>query len=266
MARPSDGRGRTARVVLPSQQEMAIRTNRESRSEPSIPKRIASGRGGYAMTAEDAVAAASLMDRSNVVSPLAGLPTAASVGQFTEASSFLDDLSDEYYEYDQSGYGYTNRSPQAFDAKTTADKARRMGLGNTERDPAAITILPTSSTNPDRPRTVAAGYDGDREVLTVVFRDGTFYNYYTVSETEWAAFKAEYSKGRYILSKSKGGGGLDDKPRGTARMANTSLAGREGLYRIARTGQWINDGQVSGQFDRSLPPRLNPTRSRRRSK
>jgi hypothetical protein len=30
--------------------------------------------------------------------------------------------------------------------------------------------------------------------MTVVFRDGTFYNYYQVTPGEWEAFHASYSK------------------------------------------------------------------------
>lgn len=257
----SDAKFSGRAAPLPSEQELAIRRNYEARNNPLVPKRIASGRGGYAMTTEDAVAAATLMDRSQFVSPIAGLPVAASVGEFKEAAGFFGDsdgsggLWDEYYDDQQSGYGYTNRAGSVRGGTRVPGEAVTAGRG---RQPAPISIVPTSTTNPERPRTVAAGYDDRRGVLTVVFRDGTFYNYYDVSEDEWSAFKASYSKGRFIMAV------LDNKPRGTARMANASLAAREGLYRIARTGQWINDGQVSGQIDRSMPARLNPTKSRRR--
>lgn len=264
MARKAtDARARVDSVPLPSEQELAIRRNYESRNNPTlVPKRIASGRGGYAMSAEDAIAAASLMDRSQFSSPLAGLPVAASVGEFKEASGFFgtstdnaDGLWDDYYDGDQGGYGYRNLAGSVRSGTRVPGTAVTAGRG---REPAPISIVPTSTTNPQRPRTVAAGYDDGRGVLTVVFRDGTFYNYYDVTADEWNQFKSSYSKGRFILNV------LDGKPRGTSRMANASLAAREGLYRIARTGQWTRDGQVSGQIDRSLPPRVNPTRSRRR--
>jgi hypothetical protein len=271
--RARDAATRVTEVVLPSEQEMAIRRNYEARSNPNmVPRRVASGRGGYAMSADDALAAASLMDRSQFASPLAGLPVAASVGEFKEASGFFgtsadssDALWDEYYDDDQSGYGYQNlagsvrRGTRVPGTAVTSGRAPTLDPDKTtSRQPAPITIVPTSTTNPQRPRTVAAGYDEGRNVLTVVFRDGTFYNYYSVDPNEWAQFKASYSKGEYIMAV------LDGKPRGTARMANASLAARAGLYRIARTGQWLRDGQVSGQIDRSLAPRVNPTRSRRR--
>jgi hypothetical protein len=40
------------------------------------------------------------------------------------------------------------------------------------------------------------------------------------------------------------------------------MAAREGLYRIARTGQWVYDGQLTGQTDRSAA-RINPTKSKK---
>jgi hypothetical protein len=62
--------------------------------------------------------------------------------------------------------------------------------------PADLTDIPTSTTNVSRPRTVAAGYDASRKVLTVVFRDGTLWNYDNVTEGEWLNFQASISKGR----------------------------------------------------------------------
>jgi len=195
------------------------------------------------------------------------------VGEFSDASSFFgssdgsDGLWDEYYDEDQGGYGYQNLAGAFRSGTRVPGTAVTSGRGpgpdgrSVSRQPAPMSIVPTSTTNPKRPRTVAAGYDDHREVLTVVFRDGTFYNYYQVSPEEWDAFKAQYSKGANIASV------LDGKPRGTARMANTAMAAREGLYRIARTGQWTRGGLHEGQFDRSAPaPRVNPTVSRRRKK
>lgn len=257
--------------------------NREARIDPMIAKRSASGRGGYKMSAETAAATYDLVDTSNISNVFAGLPTAASVGQFKDPEGRLirdpeenaalaaqelarmhkltgdDSFWGQDYDEDQTGYNYANLAKSRVDPKTGDVIAGAITSGR-GRAPAKIQIVGTSTTNPERPRTVAAGYDDGRNVLTVVFRDGTFYNYYTVTEEEWQAFKARWSKGQYIREV------LDSKPRGTANMAGKSLVGREGLYRIARTGQWVNDGQVSAQYDRSLAPRLNPTKSRSRRK
>jgi hypothetical protein len=106
--------------------------------------------------------------------------------------------------------------------------------------------VPTSSTNYSRPRTVAAAYDSKNQVMTVVFRDGTFYNYYEVSESEWNAFHASYSKGRPWLNKRaknpKAGAQAVDglflsKPRGVASPDSIPAEIQEQLYRVARTQQ-----------------------------
>lgn len=262
MARSRDARQTSVMPQLPSAQELAILRNREYGSDPSVPRRTASGRGmSYGMTEEAAIAAASLMDRTQVISPLAGLPVSASSGDFAFAKAVLgkstgeDGMWDDYWQDDQAGYDYNNRAAPRYDPSRgmVVEGAVTTGRG---RQPAPISLVPTSTINPDRPRTVAAGYDPRRQVLTVVFRDGTFYNYYDVDPQTWVAFKAAPSKGRFIEPY------LDPHRRGTANMSGTTVFAREQAYRVARTGQLVNDGQPELQIDRSLPPRLNPTQSR----
>lgn len=264
MARNKDSRSTSGTVNLPSAQELAIMRNREFGVDPAVPRRTASGRSmSYSMTDEQAISAASLMDRSQVISPLAGLPVSASSGDFAFAKGVLgkatgeDGLWDDYWEDDQAGYDYQNLAGTQISVGgqiyTRPGSAVTKGRG---RQPAPISLVPTSTINPDRPRTVAAGYDEKRAVLTVVFRDGTFYNYYDVDVATWQQFKQVQSKGRFIASN------LDYQPRGTANMGKAPVHAREQLYRVARTGQLVNDGQTGGQMDRSLPPRLNPTKSR----
>ena len=117
-----------------------------------------------------------------------------------------------------------------------------------DTSPADITVVPTSTTNPARPRTVAAGYDEEEEKLTVVFRDGTFYNYYEVTGGEWAAFKANRSKGA-IISRM-----LDFKPRGPASVSDLSKSQQKefakysrAVYRYGRGAQVAVEGKVPGQ-------------------
>jgi hypothetical protein len=111
-----------------------------------------------------------------------------------------------------------------------------------------IAEIPTSSSNYSRPRTVAAGYDPTRNggTMTVVFRDGTFYNYYEVRPDEWEAFHSSYSKGKPWLNrgfsdgKQKVDGLFISKPRGA--VSDPSLVDpqiREALYRVARTSQQV---------------------------
>jgi hypothetical protein len=259
----SDYTGPKNPVLLPSQQEIAVKRNYETRFNPNIPRRVASGRGGAVPMGErQAISAASLMDRSVYASPLATMPW-----DKESRAYFKGDEWNEYYDYDQAGYDYSNLSQDAFDANTPLAQAERLGLAGQSRAPAEISLIPTSTIDYERPRTVAAGYDEDRQVLTVIFRDGTFYNYYTVSPGEWESFKVQESKGRYIKSF------LDAKPRGTANMNAADMLGREGAYRIARTGQWVFQGQLGGQGDRTMGTptpysnqgeRLDPTKQRTR--
>jgi hypothetical protein len=110
-----------------------------------------------------------------------------------------------------------------------------------DESPANLTLVPTSTTNPERPRTVAAGYDEDEEKLTVVFRDGTFYNYYEVDANEWAAFKANRSKGAIIYQM------LDFKPRGYADVSTLSKGAQDAFYRFSRGVQIHSKGKAPKQ-------------------
>jgi len=138
-------------------------------------------------------------------------------------------LEDEGF-YDRLGYTYSNLG-----SPPSTSLVSSVGTG-----PADITQSPTSTTNPNRPRTVAAGYDTQRKVLTTVFRDGTFYNYYGVSSLEWGNFKRARSKGRFIRLY------LDGKTRGTASMGSVPQAHQELLYKVARTTQVMRGGLQSG--------------------
>lgn len=70
--------------------------------------------------------------------------------------------------------------------------------GNPDGRPAVLSIIPTTTSNPNRPRTLAAGYDVGRKTLTVLFRDGVLFNYYDVEVDQWRAFKNTFSKGVWI--------------------------------------------------------------------
>jgi KTSC domain len=153
----------------------------------------------------------------------------------TDAASYFSDESTAYLEeegfYSGKGYSYSNMG--------TAPNPSV--ISSVDKAPADITLAPTSSILPPRPRTVAAGYDGSRRCLTVIFRDGTFYNYYGVSGLEWGNFKRAISKGRFIKAY------LDGKVRGTADMGGVPQAHQELLYKVARTAQVIQGGVQQGQ-------------------
>jgi hypothetical protein len=108
--------------------------------------------------------------------------------------------------------------------------------------PAQLQDIPTSSSNYKRPRTVAAGYDSNNQILTVVFRDGTFWNYYDITPGIWMIFHSSLSKGPLINSdeRNKHGDGLILKEcshHGPADLSNLSAQAQEFLYKVARTSQ-----------------------------
>lgn len=70
---------------------------------------------------------------------------------------------------------------------------------------ANLILSQTSTSNPDEPRTLKAGYDDKNFIMTVEFRDGTRYNYYDVPPSMWQEFYHAFSKGRYLKAS-----GLDD--------------------------------------------------------
>lgn len=61
-----------------------------------------------------------------------------------------------------------------------------------------ISVAPTRTSNPGRPRTVAMGYDYGTDTLRVVFREGAVYDYFDVSTAEWWRMKRSASPGRFI--------------------------------------------------------------------
>ena len=135
-------------------------------------------------------------------------------------------LGDEYFAYDDVGYTY-NFDPERGGSSVPVTSTKQ------DTSPAPITIVPTNTTNPDRPRTVAAGYDKDRQVITVVFRDGTFYNYYQVPYPMWQGFRMSQSKGKYIRET------LDNQPRGYAQAEAVPVTVRAALYNVMRVQQTV---------------------------
>ena len=207
-------------------------------------------------------------------SPFAALPTAASAGEFFETISLLnadetmrfynpqspDDVArrnqageavfpglgeDVYYIDAQGNFVDRSAGRKFYDEDLDTGEVVIPGMKGPQEGesnaPAPLSLVPTSTTNPERPRTVAAGYDRQRSVLTVVFRDGTYYNYYEVSTTEWQDFKRRVSKGKYIYQV------LDYKPRGPASVSSLPAYARTALYKLTRAVQLTNERK---QYDR----------------
>lgn len=163
----------------------------------------------------------------------------------------------EFSPQDPDSYGYLikNYDPSKFESE---EEFINYLDGSTSTAPAMLTDLPTSSTDAGRPRTVAAGYQAyvgtkrggtayeeQKGKMTVMFRDGTLYNYYDVSPGEWQNFKSSISKGAPWLNK-----GFDNpnarqhtdglfigKPQGPADISLASEAVRRTILRVARNAQ-----------------------------
>lgn len=128
-----------------------------------------------------------------------------------------------------------------------------------DQDPAYVEV-PTATTNPLRPRTVAASYNKREKTLTVMFFDGTLYNYYLVTPEEWDGFKlatdkqGRASKGQYIKDT------LDKKSRGFADV--TALP--EDVRSLARS--LARAAQMSAAKEKGWKPPTVVKRAARQSK
>lgn len=105
---------------------------------------------------------------------------------------------------------------------------------------ALLSVFPTSTTNPQRPRTLAAGYDHESRTMTVMFRDGTLYNYYQVSTTMWNGFKRAFSKGVWIRQN------LDVRGPGLGSVATTQ--GGVQANNVRTYGRMLQGGRKGTQF------------------
>jgi hypothetical protein len=114
------------------------------------------------------------------------------------------------------------------DDYSPADKSVMDEITRDESGPVELTDRPTSTTNVARPRTLAAGWEAYTPTesdpnprglgrLTVVFRDGTYWNYEDVSEGEWQNFHSSISKGKPWL---KPGGTIASKENGRADVSS----------------------------------------------
>lgn len=80
--------------------------------------------------------------------------------------------------------------------------------------PVRLTYWPTQTSNPNRPRTVAAGYDRETQTIRVEWARPSggidAYNYYECTPEDWRAFRRAKSPGKMINRR------LNEKPYGPA--------------------------------------------------
>lgn len=118
-------------------------------------------------------------------------------------------------------------------------------IGPANDRPVPLTDIPTSSTNAKRPYTVAAGWqrypgqrgaDDAKGTLTIMFRDGTLYNYYNVENSVWIKFHSSLSKGAY-LNRNSVNPLLNSYNHGPASLEGVSFKDQEKFYIYAREAQ-----------------------------
>lgn len=143
-----------------------------------------------------------------------------------------------YFESDPGGFG--TRGSNYNNLGKAPDKDANMSPRLALDAFSTNTEIPTASTNHDRPRTIAAVYDPDDQVMTLTFRDGTMYNYMGVTQDEWKMFRSSPSKGRLLKKGSK----FDLKQRGPADMSRISEPARELVYKAYRVAQMRFEGNL----------------------
>ena len=102
--------------------------------------------------------------------------------------------------------GYQSRHPQHSDetefyVRGRDDAEAKFEEQDTEEQrggPVRISVAPTKSSNPGRPRTRAMGYDYGTDTLRVVFREGAVYDYFDVTTAQWWRMRRSASPGRFI--------------------------------------------------------------------
>lgn len=113
--------------------------------------------------------------------------------------------------------------------------------------PSDIILHATSTENPQRPRTLAAGYDPKTRTMTVVFRKNVWWNYYDVPFEIWEEFQAAPSKGKYLQE------GLDNwKRMGRPNMGSFSKRQRAKLNNLAKEAETyqLKTGGLSQKYGR----------------
>lgn len=125
-----------------------------------------------------------------------------------------DDLT--WGEWEEPQLPFEDEIPQA--AKQIVERAgdaKKPEQGDVFDYSVGLYQIPTATSNPSRPRSVAAKYEPDEKAVYVVMRPyrtrtGTWktpvVKYFPLSITDWRNFRTAYSKGRYIILNWERGG------------------------------------------------------------
>jgi hypothetical protein len=126
-------------------------------------------------------------------------------------------------------------NPEDFDPTYDLDP----GIGT---DFAKLILKGTSTTNPQKPRTLAAGYDAKKQIMTVVFFDNTWWNYYGVPQTVWEGFTNAHSKGRFLHDNGFNSGSYDMGPVNRSTQSSRQLTMLDWVVKQSREQQYYSEG------------------------
>ena len=130
-------------------------------------------------------------------------------------------------------------SPSPDDTDYTQDPS----LGT---DFAKLTLKSTSTSNPRRPRTIAAGYDARKGVMTVVFRGDkkgdVWWNYYGVPSDVWAKFTSAPSKGQFLKENGFDEGKYDMGPVNRSLLSSRQTTMLDWVVKSSRQIQQESGG------------------------
>jgi hypothetical protein len=233
-----------------------------------LPNPLGRGVAGYYGVRQDVVDEIRQFERSQGIDqdPFAQLPQPspkglqARSGAFIEGYSVFNDMTgtpvnNTKYDIDASKFGYDTTAGTYYEGMSPTGSRYQNLAGQTigsgpamdrTDGPAPLTIRPTSTSDINRPRTVAAGWEAYPDnprlgKLTVVFRDGTYYNYYDVTDSEWSTFSLSSTKGPLLNQHQTPGyvNYLYNKPRGEAALGFLSESAMETRYRTLRASQLV---------------------------
>lgn len=223
---------------------------------PNIPNRTATPKTGQYASAK-----ALLTDLAGVRDQFAAASTdqevAAADAKYQRLVSNAKRLG--FTEQELADYYYNPKSADYYQGDTYSGSANIFNTGQS----AFISDVPTSTTNPRRPRTVAAGYDAENRIVTVVFRDGTAWNYYGVPNDAWIKFSQSITKGKFINNaRSNAGRGPGDlltyDGHGPADVSQLSAAAQQEFYRISRAAQVLAKDKETGNAQQNRRPKSQP--------
>lgn len=259
MARRATGTGLNADTIMDSgrtlAEEIRARTGRTARA-PSSTQRFqrVNKAGEVAFGPEDIIRTEVIdklkhgdLDNDNVyldqlVRTGTGVDPFTRIGRMKNPQKKMQDFITFYDQADWYYMGQMNYNTTA-GSNYVAPVTKRDDPNYVYTSPAPLSEVPTATSMPERPRTVAAGFvmeeNETKGKMTVVFRDGTYYNYYNVDPKTWEKFKELGSKWEFIKNV------LDAHERGPASdvgmEANDDV--RRELYRIARAVQQVAKGR-----------------------